>query len=131
MHSISNPSRRLPGREKEEDEMALSMRRIRLVLWAAALVAALVASTAVPAFAAGGGKEEPCTVTGPIEEPGTIVECQGGAGGGGGGAGGGYGGQSTQDFSPTTFQEYSGGGGGGGAGIRGSGRGGKSRNTAR
>jgi ferric-dicitrate binding protein FerR (iron transport regulator) len=47
----SNQSRRLPGREKEEDEMALSMRRIFSVIAVAALMAAMLAAMAVPAFA--------------------------------------------------------------------------------
>jgi hypothetical protein len=46
----SNPSRRLPGREKEE-EMALSIRRIFLVLAIAAVMAAMVTVSAVPASA--------------------------------------------------------------------------------
>ena len=45
------------GREKEEDEMALSMRRIFSVIAVAALMAAMLAAMAVPAFA-----EIACTI---------------------------------------------------------------------
>ncbi len=44
------------GREKEEDEMTLSMRRIFSVIAVAALMAAMMVAMAVPAFA-----EEGCT----------------------------------------------------------------------
>ena len=50
-----NPSHRAvaEGREKEEDEMALSMRRIFSVLAVMAIMAAMVAASAMPAFAQG------------------------------------------------------------------------------
>ncbi len=47
----SNPPRWLPGREKEEDEMALSMRRIFSVLAVTALMVAMLVASAMPAFA--------------------------------------------------------------------------------
>jgi xanthine/uracil/vitamin C permease (AzgA family) len=54
----SNPSQGgCQGREKEEDEMALSMKRIILVLAVAATMSAMLAVMAVPAFA-----EIACTI---------------------------------------------------------------------
>jgi hypothetical protein len=71
------------GREKEEDEMALSMRRIFSVLAVAALTAAMVLGGAGSALA----KERAhCTTN--QEDPYELETCAGGSGEQGGGGGG-------------------------------------------
>ncbi len=65
--------------------MALSMRRIGMLVTAVALMAAMLVATAMPAFADKGGVRGHCTQEGSL-----VVEetCAGGSGGPGGGDGG-------------------------------------------
>ena len=73
--------------------MALSMRRIFLMVTAALVMAAMMVAMAMPAFAGGGGTKDPCRGT-------TLptLECSGGYGGGGDGQGGGGGGRTSADL---------------------------------
>ena len=84
------------------------MRRILSVLAVMGLMAAMLAASAMPAFAGGGGKANQCT-----EEAATI-ECRGGSGSGGQGQpSGGGGGYFSTDYY-LTYQTFKGGSGSGG-----------------
>jgi hypothetical protein len=93
--------------------MALSMRRIFLMVTAALVMAAMMVAMAMPAFAGGGGTKDPCRGT---TYP--NFECSGGGGAGGGGQGSGGGGRTSADLLQGD-QSSSGGYGGGGSGTGG------------
>ena len=90
-------------KKKEEDEMALSMRRIGMLVTVVALMAAMMVATAVPAFA---GRN--CKVS---EE---SSQCAGGSSSGGIH----YGGRDAVDHDGTSETTNGGGGGQGGGGGR-------------
>jgi hypothetical protein len=88
------------------------LRRIVLMLTAAAIWAAVMSLGASPASAGGGGSGYDC-----MTNPGTdALQCHGSFGGGGSGTGGGGGIHETFTNTDYTFSGGSGGGGGGSGG---------------